>query len=216
MLARIHRQASLMIHIINELLDLARIEARRGKDFVLETVELQSLVADALRDFKPPQDRALPARAGLAGSVRVCVDRMKLQQALTNVLSNAYKYSPAGGPVALRLCVGEGPDAQMVGIEVADSGIGMTPEQLARVGERFYRADASGNIPGTGLGMSIVREIVELLGGRMALDSTAGEGTRVTLWLPVAAPSLGADAAGGDDAPEQRPFALDTQAQTFG
>jgi signal transduction histidine kinase len=70
---------------------------------------------------------------------------------------------------------------------VSDSGIGLTPEQLARVGERFYRADASGNIPGTGLGMSIVKEIIELLGGHMALDSTAGVGTTVTLWLPTVA-----------------------------
>jgi PAS domain S-box-containing protein len=187
MLAKIHRQASLMIHIINELLDLARIEARRGKDFVLETAELAQLVADVLRDFKPPQERPLPAYVGLAEPHRVCVDRHKLHQALNNVLSNAYKYSPGGGGVALRLRQGEGATAQLVGIEVSDSGIGLTPEQLARVGERFYRADASGNIPGTGLGMSIVKEIIELLGGHMALDSTAGVGTTVTLWLPTVA-----------------------------
>jgi signal transduction histidine kinase len=187
MLAKIHRQASLMIHIINELLDLARIEARRGKDFVLETAELEQLAKDVLRDFKPPQERPLPAYAGLPEPHRVCVDRYKLHQALNNVLSNAYKYSPGGGGVALRLRQGEGANAQLVGIEVSDSGIGLTPEQLARVGERFYRADASGNIPGTGLGMSIVKEIIELLGGHMALDSTAGVGTTVTLWLPTVA-----------------------------
>jgi signal transduction histidine kinase len=89
--------------------------------------------------------------------------------------------------VAVRLCTGEDANAQLVGIEVSDRGIGMTPEQLSRVSERFYRADASGNIPGTGLGMSIVKEIIELLGGRMALASTAGEGTQVTLWLPTVA-----------------------------
>jgi signal transduction histidine kinase len=187
MLAKIHRQATLMIHIINELLDLARIEARRGKDFVLETVEVDQLVADVLRDFKPPQERATPACTSLVAGQRVCVDRYKLHQALNNVLSNAYKYSPGGGAVAVRLCTGEDATAQLVGIEVSDRGIGMTPEQLSRVSERFYRADASGNIPGTGLGMSIVKEIIELLGGRMALASTAGEGTQVTLWLPTVA-----------------------------
>ena len=62
----------------------------------------------------------------------------------------------------------------------------MTPAQLARVSERFYRADASGNIPGTGLGMSIVKEIVELLGGRLDLASQPGQGSQVTLWLPAA------------------------------
>ena len=73
----------------------------------------------------------------------------------------------------------------MVGIEVRDSGIGMTPAQLARVSERFYRADSSGGIAGTGLGMSIVKEIVELLGGRLALASEPGVGSTVTVWLPV-------------------------------
>jgi signal transduction histidine kinase len=187
MLAKIHRQASLMIHIINELLDLARIEARRGNDFVLETAELEGLVADVLRDFKPPQERPQPSYVGSAHPHRVCVDRYKLHQALSNVLSNAYKYSPDGGGVEVRLRHGEGATAQLVGIEVSDRGIGLTPEQLARVGERFYRADASGNIPGTGLGMSIVKEIIELLGGHMALNSTAGAGTTVTLWLPTVA-----------------------------
>ena len=67
----------------------------------------------------------------------------------------------------------------------------MTVEQLARVSERFYRADASGSIPGTGLGMSIVKEITELLGGRLALASEPGQGTVVTLWLPAApAPAI--------------------------
>jgi signal transduction histidine kinase len=176
-----------MIHIINELLDLARIEARRGKDFVLETAELELLVADVLRDFKAPQERPAPSYVGSAQPHRVCVDRYKLHQALSNVLSNAYKYSPDGGNVEVRLRHGEGAAAQLVGIEVSDRGIGLTTDQLARVGERFYRADASGNIPGTGLGMSIVKEIVELLGGHVALASAVGMGTTVTLWLPTVA-----------------------------
>ena len=62
----------------------------------------------------------------------------------------------------------------------------MTPKQQARVFERFYRADTSGNIPGTGLGMSIVKEIVELHGGSLELASDFGVGTTVTMWLPQA------------------------------
>ena len=71
-----------------------------------------------------------------------------------------------------------------VGIEVSDRGIGMTPEQLRHYGERFWRADASGQTPGTGLGVAIVREILNLLGGTLEVSSTHGEGTTVTLWLP--------------------------------
>lgn len=71
-------------------------------------------------------------------------------------------------------------------MRVTDHGIGMSPEQLARIFERFYRADPSGSIPGTGLGMSLVKEIVELQGGRVDIASTPGRGTTVTLWLPLA------------------------------
>jgi len=118
------------------------------------------------------------------------VDLNKVRQALGNVLSNAYKYSPAGGEVSVRLVSGPATTlgtAATVGVEVRDAGIGMTPEQLARVGERFYRADDSGGISGTGLGMSIVKEITELLGGRLALSSEPGLGTTVTVWLPCEA-----------------------------
>jgi signal transduction histidine kinase len=209
-LETVHRQSLLMINIVNELLDLARIEARRGSDFVLETVDLADLVRDVLHDFKPPQERAVPVLETQATATSVSVDLNKMRQALSNVLSNAYKYSPGGGAVSVRL-VG-GPPAAVglpptVGVEVRDAGIGMTAEQLARVSERFYRADASGSIPGTGLGMSIVKEITELLGGRLALASEPGQGTAVTLWLPTAVAGA-ADAAGADPAapePESTP-----------
>lgn len=72
--------------------------------------------------------------------------------------------------------------------------MGMTPEQLSHVTERFYRADKSGHIPGTGLGMSIVKEIVELLGGSLHLHSVPGEGTRVSVQLPLTTePALASD-----------------------
>jgi len=106
-------------------------------------------------------------------------------------LSNAYKYSRAGGGVQITL-VGQGaPSAdanaqQQVGIRITDQGLGMTPDQTARVYERFYRADASGSIPGTGLGMSIVKEIVELHGGTVQIESRLGQGTTVTLWMTAA------------------------------
>jgi len=189
MLQIVNRQTQRMIAIINELLDLARIEARRGTDFVLETLDLATLARDVTGEFRPPGERDAPQLLGLVPDALVRVDRNKMHQALANVLSNAYKYSPAGGAVRVRLLRGEPAAADEDppwGLRVEDSGIGMTPEQLARVSERFYRADASGNIPGTGLGMSIVKEIMGLLGGRLELASTPGTGTQVTLWLPAA------------------------------
>jgi signal transduction histidine kinase len=73
----------------------------------------------------------------------------------------------------------------MFGIRITDHGIGMTPAQLARVFERFYRADSSGKFPGTGLGMSIVQEIITLHRGKIDIQSTPGVGTTVTLWFPA-------------------------------
>jgi signal transduction histidine kinase len=113
----------------------------------------------------------------------VRADRKKLTQAIGNVLSNAYKYSPAGGKIDVELVIPEGNASDLLGLRIRDHGIGMSPEQLARVFERFYRADTSGKIPGTGLGMCIVKEIIELHGGHIELASKVGAGTTVTIWL---------------------------------
>ncbi len=187
MLDIIYRQSSLMSSILNELLDLARIEARRGKDFVLEQISVSMLVEAVVREFKPPAQRAAPVVISADAGLVIVADDRKARQAILNVLSNAYKYSPTGGAVEIELLsrVPSGAAAQ-VGIGIIDHGIGMTPEQQARVFERFYRADTSGRIPGTGLGMSIVQEIVELHGGSVELSSQKGAGTTVTLWLPAA------------------------------
>jgi PAS domain S-box-containing protein len=192
-LATIFKQSELMVSIINELLDIARIEARRGKDFVIENIDLRALLCEIVAGFKTPLERPAPLLPPPNGPYRVRADRNKLTQAVSNVLSNAYKYSPDGSAVniefKLAAVVSKGPDESkpsLIGIRISDHGIGMTAEQLARVCERFYRADTSGQIPGTGLGMSIVKEIIELHGGTLELDSTIGAGTSVTLWLPAA------------------------------
>jgi signal transduction histidine kinase len=172
-----------MIAIINELLDLARIEARRGQDFEIVRTDLAALVHECVHDFRAPEGRDAPALALPAAPVMVALDRGKALQALRNVLSNAYKYSPEGGAVAVTLAVEHG---QAV-VAVRDHGIGMTPEAVRRVCERFFRADTSGSIPGTGLGMAIVKEIVDLLGGRLAIESAPQQGTTVRIVLPLAA-----------------------------
>lgn len=182
LLQRIHRQSRAMVDILNELLDLARIESRRALDFEFAPVCLRDLVRQTVDDFGTPEGRA-------AAELQLCdtpqwvrVDASKLGQALRNLLSNAYKYSPGGGRVMVRV---QALDNGHADIEIEDEGIGMTPEELARVTERFYRADKSGAIPGTGLGMAIVKEIVELMGGSLQLASEPQRGTRVTVRLPT-------------------------------
>ena len=194
MLDIIYRQSALMASILNELLDLARIEARRGKDFVLELIEVQGLIGEVVHEFNIPADRQAPMIGATDASLFIVGDDKKARQAILNLLSNAYKYSPAGGQVDIDL-LSRNQDAAgpQVGIRIVDHGIGMTPAQRARVFERFYRADTSGKIPGTGLGMSIVHEIIALHGGTVELSSQFGVGTSVTLWFPAAQAPLQSD-----------------------
>jgi PAS domain S-box-containing protein len=192
----IHRQSALLINMVNELLDLARIEARQGKDFRLEAQRLGDIVGDTVSGMSGQgHAREVEVKAP-HGDLTLMVDPDKTRQALANVLSNAYKYSPNGGSIVLQTHLNQEGDKPLVGISVTDQGIGMTPEQRSRLFERFYRADPSGNIPGTGLGMCLVKEIMELQGGTVEVQSELGIGTCVTMWFPMAkANSLGGNAS---------------------
>jgi PAS domain S-box-containing protein len=184
MLETIHRQSGLLVKMINELLDLARIESRRGMDLLIEAHPLRELVEHSIKGLmRKDTDRQVKLLE--VPEVQVLIDPEKMQMALSNLLSNAFKYSPQGGDVTLgaRVVVEQG--KHLVIIEVQDQGIGMKPDQVARAFERFYRADASGNIPGTGLGLSLVKEIAELHNGRAELHSEEGQGTLARLYLPV-------------------------------
>jgi signal transduction histidine kinase/CHASE1-domain containing sensor protein len=179
----IHRQTRLLVDIINELLDLARIEARRGKDFTYLSMDLVALVREVVSDLAIDPQR-WPVKLDLPTEPLIIVaDAAKSRQAVLNVLSNARKYSPQGGPIRVTTIR----EPERVGLIVEDHGIGMTAAQLARVGERFWRADTSGSTPGTGLGVAIVKEILELHGGSIDVASQANQGTTVTLWWPASA-----------------------------
>lgn len=185
MLSTIHRQASILVNLVNELLDLARIESRRGKDFNRERQALQPIIRQVLEGLLMHNDPRRVRHVLPEAPIWVAVDREKLSLAITNVLSNAYKYSPAGGEITLDVVWRNGEAGEECGVRVQDHGLGMSADQVARVFDRFFRADTSGKIPGTGLGMTIVREIIELHGGEVHVSSALGEGTTVTMWLPV-------------------------------
>lgn len=101
---------------------------------------------------------------------------------MLNLLDNAYKYSQ-DGDVIVRMLQKSSNDVSYVGFEVEDAGIGMTEDQVAHVFERFWRADSSGNIPGTGLGKSISNEIIRIMDGNIEIVSQIGKGSRMTAWL---------------------------------
>ncbi len=185
-LENIHRQASSLVVMVNDLLDLARIEARQHKEVRRAPHSLRSLVEPVVDGLLVNGDERRARMDIGTAEHTVNVDDDKFRRALTNVLSNAFKYSPQGGEVVVSTQVGKGIRDGLLGLCVTDHGVGMSPENCRRVFERFFRADPSGAIPGTGLGMSLVKEIVELHGGEVDVASELGHGTSVTLWWPLA------------------------------
>jgi PAS domain S-box-containing protein len=185
LLQTIHRQSSNLVELVNELLDLARIGARADKCFHMQTQSVLPIIDHTVRHLLIPGDvRKVTLR--LASALPdVNIDADKLEQALLNVLTNAYKYSPEGGSIELSTHTCERAHGLAVGITVCDHGIGMTPEQASHIFERFYRADTSSTIHGTGLGMSLVQEIIAIHHGEVEIETRIGEGMSVTLWLPA-------------------------------
>ncbi len=181
LLQRVHRQCQVMVNILNEMLDLARLEAGGRSELALQEGNLAQMVSSMLADHVPPADRAAPLFTCVDDAVPVLMDRGKIERALRNLLSNAYKYSAGDQPVQVTVRC----DGRWATVAVQDHGKGLTPEQLARVGERFYRADESGSVLGTGLGVSLVKEVAHLHGGHLELRSSPGQGTVATLCLPL-------------------------------
>jgi signal transduction histidine kinase len=188
----IHRQATVLKHLVNELLDLARIDSLRGRDFVAEEVDLRriaELCTEALAQPDAPHRLRLESADTSDPPALVQVDPAKLQQALTNVIGNALKYSPPHAAVVIGLHRRQEQGRDWIGLRVSDQGIGMSEEEIEHAFDRFYRADPSGHVLGAGLGLSIVREIMEIHQGRVELQSASGVGTTVTLWVPAMPPA---------------------------
>ncbi|MEY3746963.1 MAG: hypothetical protein RL194_422, partial [Pseudomonadota bacterium] len=182
MLAAMQRQIRLIVNMINDLLDLARIEARRGEEFDLQPLDLKHLLKELATEVPFEQTR-WPVKLSLPRErIMIEGDAAKIRQAVMNIITNAQKYSPEGGEIRVRL------SAVTAGIRITiqDHGIGMTPDQLQHVGERFWRADDSGKTPGTGLGIAIVREILRIHGASLEFNSVYLQGTTVTITFPVA------------------------------
>ena len=178
----IHKQSALLVRIVNDLLDLSRIEAFAGKGLSLTETSLQQVVHESIGGFPPQQQPRI--KVSFDGDDRLIIaDVDKLQQALTNLVSNACKYSKNDQPVFVRTASRQHSGVVWVGVEVVDQGVGMSDEEMKHCFDRFWRADRSGHFPGTGLGLSLVKEIVELHDGQIELFSRPGEGTRVTMWF---------------------------------
>jgi len=184
-LATMHSQSTRLIELINELLEVARFDARAARELVLVAQPAVAAVEQAVAELLVRDDpRRVACRLPKAAdSPWVRIDRDRFVQALTNLLSNAYKYSPQGGEISVALRRQERGEEAWIGIAVRDRGMGMTAEEQTHLFERFFRAHPSGRIPGTGLGLSMVRKIMDLHEGDAEVTSAVGEGTEITLWL---------------------------------
>lgn len=180
----IHQQSQSLVDMLNQLLDLARIESRMGLDFNFSKQFLWPIVKRSIEDLLIYDDIRKVKFSKPESEYIVDVDADKLRQVISNVLVNAYKYSPYGGDISLFFEVRKVGDSEReVGITIQDHGLGMSAEQLSHIYERFWRADTSGLIPGTGLGMALVKDIMDIHQGHVDIKSEQGVGTTVTLWL---------------------------------
>ncbi|HEU4703415.1 MAG TPA: ATP-binding protein [Conexibacter sp.] len=180
----IDRNARRLVRLVGDLLFAAQVD---GAPLLLEPgeVDLAALVHDAVELARSRATEAGIALETEIESVNRCIgDRDRLAQVLDNLLLNALKFTPPGGRIAVRLA-DAGAQAQ---IEVADTGVGIAEQELPHLFDRFYRArNATGlSVPGLGLGLTIVRTIVEGHGGTVSVRSREGEGTSFTIQLPVA------------------------------
>lgn len=172
-------------NLINDILDISRLES--GKiEIKREPIDYRKIVADTLRLMRASADeKQIAMDAGLPESMPlVRGDAEKVGQVLTNLVSNAIKYTPPGGWIKVWLEVGEGATVTTC---VQDSGIGITPDDQKKLFQKFFRADNSSTreAGGTGLGLVIAKTTVELLGGTIWVESEMGRGSRFYFTLPL-------------------------------
>ena len=208
-LATVERNAQRLLRLVSDLLFTAQVESGR---FSLQEqrIDLQSIVGSSIETARPGAD-ARSVRLVLSQSndlLEVWGDPVRLGQAVDNLISNAVKFTPTGGRVAVTLGTAEGrdgePDRAM--IAVSDTGIGIPADEIDRLFSRFFRASTATQnaIPGVGLGLTITQAIAVAHHGRIRVASTVGEGTTFTFELPLledtddGGPAAGAPADGSE------------------
>jgi len=182
----VHRQATRLVNLINEMLDLARIASGGSNEFDIRPQDSGVMLEQALR---APEvlHASSRIRTRLAPDLpRVLADSARLRQALANIIRNALTYSDADSQIQVEVFKTDVDANPMIGFRVIDQGTGMTPEQQARMFDPFYRAQGEPDMTGTGLGMTICKEIVDAHGGRIEIDSSPRAGTTLVLLLPAA------------------------------
>ncbi len=182
----IHHAGADLLNLINDILDLSKVEA--GKIQIhLEDFPLSTLSDALTRNFQPMAENKglnFSIESALSNEFILHTDLQRLRQIVTNLLSNAFKFTEKDGAVILTISQ---PNAQNISFAVTDSGIGISTEKQKSIFEAFHQADGttSRRYGGTGLGLSISRQLTKLLQGTLSLESEAGEGSTFTLTVPM-------------------------------
>ncbi|MBC7913162.1 MAG: response regulator [Pyrinomonadaceae bacterium] len=197
----IHNAGSDLLTLINDILDLSKIES--GKvDLTIEEVAMKDIKLDIEMLFREVANNKkinFAYNVGQGLPVNVNSDRMRVEQILKNLLSNAFKFTPEKGDVTLDVSIAsaeqhyyseqlKGYDAKILAFRVKDSGIGIPEDKQKVIFEAFQQADGSTSrkYGGTGLGLSISRQLANLLGGEIQVESVENQGSTFTLYLPIA------------------------------
>jgi two-component system, cell cycle sensor histidine kinase PleC len=179
----IHQSGQYLLDVINDILDMSKIEAGRIR-LDPEPVELESFLNDAMRVVSGrADDKQLALTARIGRGIRLTADQRLLKQIVLNLLSNAVKFTPEGGRITIRARAVSG----WVSIAIADTGIGIPEDALARLGRPFEQVESqlTKSHQGSGLGLAIAKSLTELHHGTMHIRSRLGSGTMVILRLPI-------------------------------
>jgi PAS domain S-box-containing protein len=180
-LGTVKRNSDRLMRLVGDLLLIGQMDAGRFSLDIGE-VNLAELVTETVALFAgPAAEKRIELAATAAPALTVRGDRLRLSQMLSNLVSNAVKFTPEGGTVGVRVS----DDSGRCRIEVTDSGVGIPPAERAHLFERFYRASTAAGVAGTGLGLAISKAIVEGHGGTIGVADADGGGTRFTVELPL-------------------------------
>lgn len=180
----VHRDSVHLLELINDILDLSKIESGR-LDLRIESVDAAEVAAETAAGMQTAAAaKNISIENTISQPVYVLADRVRLREILTNLMSNAIKFTPGGGWVRME-CPREGDEG--VELTVADSGIGIAPEDQQVIFDKFRQVGSTtkGVREGTGLGLSIVKQLVEMHGGVIRVESAPGCGSRFSVTLPA-------------------------------
>ena len=172
--------------MINELLDLTRLQMGRSLDLDPQPMDLVRLARQVVSEYQQTTDRHVIELELEVPSLEGTWDPQRLERMLANLFSNAIKYSPDGGTITVTLSHETNQHGEWAVVRVRDRGIGIPAQDVTRIFERFHRgSNVTGRISGTGLGLAGAHQIIELHEGMISVESEAGFGSTFTVKLPL-------------------------------